>query len=140
MNADELKVLKERAEFFGLDKTEDFKEFEKKYLKASKSIENSDNYGIIKEKNKSAIGIQFFANKGILKQKDHQLEKSIKSWEDHIELHKLKISNPAQYDIGWNSKTDEHKAGLLRHWQHEIDTSEANIKAAHEELERRRKT
>ena len=47
MNADELKVLKERAEFFGLDKTEDFKEFEKKYIEASKSIENSENYGII---------------------------------------------------------------------------------------------
>ena len=47
MNADELKVLKERAEFFGLDKTEDFKDFEKKYLKASKSIENSENYGKI---------------------------------------------------------------------------------------------
>ena len=36
MNEDELKVLKERAEFFGLDNTDDFKDFEKKYLKAAR--------------------------------------------------------------------------------------------------------
>lgn len=32
----ELSTLKERAEFFGLDKTEDFEDFKKKYLKATK--------------------------------------------------------------------------------------------------------
>lgn len=32
----ELATLKERAEFFGLDKTEDFEDFKKKYLKATK--------------------------------------------------------------------------------------------------------
>ena len=32
----ELKTLKERAEYFGLDKTEDFEDFKKKYLKATK--------------------------------------------------------------------------------------------------------
>ena len=32
----ELETLKERAEFFGLDKTEDFEDFKKKYLKATK--------------------------------------------------------------------------------------------------------
>lgn len=34
INADELAVLKERAEYFGLDKTKDFKDFKEKYLKA----------------------------------------------------------------------------------------------------------
>ena len=58
MNEDELKVLKERAEFFGLDKTDDFKDFEKKYLKASKSIENSDNYGIIKGDRSAATAVK----------------------------------------------------------------------------------
>ena len=55
MNEDELNELKKRAEFFGLDKTEDFKDFEKKYLKASKSIENSENYGIIDTGAKGAL-------------------------------------------------------------------------------------
>lgn len=32
----ELETLKERAEFFGLDKTDDFEDFKKKYLKATK--------------------------------------------------------------------------------------------------------
>ena len=42
MDADELQTLKDRAKFFGLDKTEDFKDFKKKYLKAaSEPLENS---------------------------------------------------------------------------------------------------
>ena len=35
LDEDELKTLKNRAKFFGLDKTEDFKDFKKKYLKAT---------------------------------------------------------------------------------------------------------
>lgn len=36
LDEDELKVMQERAEYFGLDKSETFREFEKKYLKALK--------------------------------------------------------------------------------------------------------
>lgn len=36
LDADELKTLKERAEFFELDKSDDFADFEKKYLNATK--------------------------------------------------------------------------------------------------------
>ena len=35
LDDDELETLKERAEFYGLDKTADFEDFKKKYLKAS---------------------------------------------------------------------------------------------------------
>lgn len=35
LNDDELETLKERVEFFGLDKTEDFENFKKRYLKAA---------------------------------------------------------------------------------------------------------
>lgn len=35
LDDDELETLKKRAEFFGLDKTDNFKDFKKKYLKAS---------------------------------------------------------------------------------------------------------
>lgn len=44
LDEEELKTLQERAEFFGLDKTENFEEFKKKYLN---SIENMPESGII---------------------------------------------------------------------------------------------
>ncbi len=46
LDADELKVMQERAEFFGLDKTDSFAEFKEKYLKAT---------GILKKQGKSGI-------------------------------------------------------------------------------------
>ena len=39
LDEDELNTLKERAKFFGLDKTEDFKEYKRKYLKAAEAVE-----------------------------------------------------------------------------------------------------
>lgn len=48
LDADELKTLKERAEYYGLDKTEDFEDFKKKYLivnenRKSKKYFHADN-------------------------------------------------------------------------------------------------
>lgn len=40
LDEDELNTLKERAEFFGLDKTKDFEEFKEKYLKAAEQHED----------------------------------------------------------------------------------------------------
>ena len=39
LDEDELKTLQDRAEYFGLDKTEDFDDFKKKYLKATEETE-----------------------------------------------------------------------------------------------------
>lgn len=47
LDEDELDELKERAAYFGLDKTANFEEFRRKYIPAS--IANSENSGIIKE-------------------------------------------------------------------------------------------
>lgn len=47
LDEDELETLKERAAYFGLDKTENFEEYKKKYLKAAKTIEKSGNSGTI---------------------------------------------------------------------------------------------
>lgn len=44
LDEDELNTLKDRAEYFGLDKTENFEDFSKKYLKA---VENSENGSIM---------------------------------------------------------------------------------------------
>lgn len=44
LDEDELQTLKDRAAYFGLDKTDDFEDFKKKYLKATeKAVENSRN-------------------------------------------------------------------------------------------------
>ena len=51
LDEDELKTLKDRAKFFGLDKTEDFKDFTKKYLSANQYERDT----------LRNVGIQFFA-------------------------------------------------------------------------------
>lgn len=47
LDEDELEALKERAEFFGLDKTENFEDFKKKYLVCSESLDKSAKSDII---------------------------------------------------------------------------------------------
>ena len=96
------------------------------------SIDNSAKSG------KMNVGIQFFANKGITKQSDRQLEKSISSWKANIVRHLEKVKNPEIYDAGWSSKDERQKTGLINHWKKEIRTSENNINDAEAELEKRR--
>ncbi len=56
LDEDELNTLKQRAEYFGLDKADDFEDFKKKYLKAAEKadipLENSGKSGIIKKGNR----------------------------------------------------------------------------------------
>ena len=142
LDEEELKTLQERAKFFGLDKNDDFEDFKEKYLKASrnaeKALENTGNSGIIKEKDTiKGIGIQYFANKGILKQSDAHLKKSIASWAEKITVHQAKIADPRKYDSDWDNKSDAHKAGLIRHWQKEIQNFQNNINEANDELDKR---
>lgn len=51
LDEDELETLKERAEFFDLDKADSFKDFKKKYLKAAQTVENTGKSGIIEAGN-----------------------------------------------------------------------------------------
>lgn len=60
LDDDELKTLKQRAEFFGLDKTKDFDEFKEKYLKAQETLEKAGKSGTMKSEK---TGFQFFASK-----------------------------------------------------------------------------
>lgn len=130
----ELKTLKDRAEFFGIDKTKDFADFKKKYLNSAKTLEKFTKNGTIES---DKIGFQFFANKGIAKQTTKHLEKSVSSWKKNAELHKDKIAHPEKYDADWDSKTDEHKAGLINHWNKELRNFETNIKDAEDEITKR---
>ncbi|MBR1979714.1 phage minor head protein [Candidatus Proelusimicrobium excrementi] len=47
LDEEELETMKERAKFFGLDKTEDFIEYKKKYLKAAETLKNEGKSGKI---------------------------------------------------------------------------------------------
>lgn len=57
LDADELATLKQRAEFFGLDKTESFEDFKKKYMKAAETVENTGKSGIIRYEGKRKLAI-----------------------------------------------------------------------------------
>lgn len=63
LDEDELKTLKERAKFFEIDKKDDFKTFEEKYLKATKALKNQEKRGIMSMVLDLATGEYFnFAN------------------------------------------------------------------------------
>ena len=57
LNEKELETLKERARYFGLDKSEEFEEFKKKYLKAAKTVEKTEKDGIIRYEGKRKLAI-----------------------------------------------------------------------------------
>ncbi len=84
------------------------------------------------------IQIQLFANKNIPTMKSNQLEKSIASWQKKVAEHKEKIKNPHMYYSEWNSFSSRYKAGLVKHWEHEIKTFQNDIDSAKAELERRK--
>ena len=54
LDEDELETLKERAAYYGLDKTKNFDDFKKKYLKAAGDLTNSSNGSIIIKPKKSS--------------------------------------------------------------------------------------
>lgn len=69
LDEDELDELKDRAAYFGLDKTADFEEFRRKYMPAS--IANSENSGIIlaRNLNRKSSNIGAFSNLSVTMQK-----------------------------------------------------------------------
>lgn len=153
LGKEEYQNLQERARSFGLMEEDSkefghekgkvvFSDFIKKYIKASEnekiSLEKTDKSGIIKERDTATgMGIQFFANKTILKQNSKQLKKSLRSWEDRMAEHLMWINEPTLHDEGWDSKTPAHQAGLIKHWKHEVDIFKRNIQEAKNELKKR---
>lgn len=69
LDGDELDELKDRAAYFGLDKTANFEEFRQKYIPAS--IANSENSGIILARNldRKSSNTGVFSNLGVTMQK-----------------------------------------------------------------------
>ena len=129
MDEDELQTLQDRAAYFGIDKSKNFADFKEKYLEITKKADYNNSI--------KGSGIQFFANKGIAKQSDKQLVKSISSWKANIAEHEDKIKNPEKYDKEWDSKTEAQRAGLIKHWKKEVGHFEENVKEAEAEIAKR---
>lgn len=143
LDEDELKQLKERAKFFGLDKEDDFKEYEEKYLKATAEVPhktpekapepliNQGKSGIIK------MNLQMFAEKDLANQKTLSLMKGIASFQEQIREHERKIANPKAYVPDWDNMDERAKQGLLRHWNKEIKNFRESVDNRIAELKRR---
>ena len=84
LNEDELKTLQERANLFGLDKTDDLEDFKKKYLKAAENVElpleNTGKSDIIKVVKASA----FFVGKDDLLYEHAQRIKPLEGYDDFV--------------------------------------------------------
>lgn len=81
--------------------------------------------------------ISKWTNRGISKQSEKSLKRSIESRERQIRHHRKKLQNPSQFDKGWGEKTEQQRTGLLKHWEKEIKNFERNIGQAKTELEKR---
>lgn len=131
LDDDELQTLKDRAKFFGLDKTKNFEDFKKTYLETSKNVEISGKNDIIKVKNVTVDSAKAYqaAKNGVrhggvyrdaLNKSEARLQKSINSHEAQVDIHADKLANPEKYDKNWNSKTQQEKDGLLKKWQKDM--------------------
>ena len=82
LDEDELETLKERAAFFGLDKTEELEEFKKKYIGATRSsgkVGDSDGYSVIDE----VTPFNFLDKIAIKKEVEGFMETYSKAKEEH---------------------------------------------------------
>lgn len=101
-------------------------------------VDKSGKSGIIKPRKQ--VGLQFFANSNIPKMTDAQLNKSIRSWEKKIRLHKEKIANPDKYtqNVDLSKVKPGYMQRTIKHWQAEINAMSADMEEAKIELERRK--
>ncbi len=83
------------------------------------------------------LDLQFFAERGLVKQTERELRAGIRSHRKNIEEHKAYIANPILHDPGFYDKHPEWQKGLLGHWRKEIENSEESIANRIEELQRR---
>ena len=83
------------------------------------------------------FNLQLFAERDLANQTSNQLRKGIRSFKKRIEEHWAKIENPAKYCDDWNSYDNEHREGLIWHWQHEIRNFTRCIDDRIDELKKR---
>ena len=90
LGEDELQTMKDRAEYFGLDKTEDFKNFKDKYLKAAEETERQ--FGVMY--GKDAVDVDFdFINSKEYKDKFSKLTDNQKANEKVLDISKTMLKH-----------------------------------------------
>lgn len=140
LDADELKVMQERAEFFGLDKTDSFAEFKEKYLKAAQTVENTGISGII-EKGKIAIPVKKLTGYALNPQKapdkanafklalgydQSNADELLQNIVDHVDENKLVEKGNSGYGMRYESIMEltgpnGKKANIVTAWIREND-------------------
>jgi len=111
LDADELATLKERANFFGLDKAKDFEDFENKYLKAAESLEKSGKSGIMKVRNSdlpNGLPIKGVPNTTVDKTDDEGQTLQRRLYDEHG------IAQ-ADFDTSDHNRPDVHPTGAHKH-------------------------
>ena len=81
--------------------------------------------------------LQLFAEQSLQNQTSVQLRKGIRTFKKRIDEHFAKLENPEKYCKEWNLYDEEHREGLLWHWQHEIKNFAESIQNRVDELEKR---
>ncbi len=140
LDADELKVMQKRAEFFGLDKTDSFAEFKEKYLKAAQTVENTGISGII-EKGKIAIPVKKLTGYALDPQKapdkanafklalgydQSNADELLQNIVDHVDENKLVEKGNSGYGMRYESIMEltgpnGKKANIVTAWIREND-------------------
>lgn len=77
------------------------------------------------------------SERDIAKQKSSSLRKGIRNLEGKTALHIEKIKDPAKYCDAWDTYNEERKAGLIKHWNYEIQVFQKNIQNRIDELKKR---
>lgn len=101
-----------------------------------KDLKYDSENGKIKQ-NKGFINIQLFAPR-LEEQSPQELEKTIKSHEKIMEIHKDKIKNPEKYCSDWESIDQRKKDGCIEYWEKEIKNHTKLIKKAQELIKERK--
>ena len=83
------------------------------------------------------FNLQLFAEQSLQNQTSVQLRKGIRSLKKDLELHLKKIEHPADYCVDWNLRDERAKAGLIKHWLHEIKNFNESIQNRVDELAKR---
>ena len=84
-----------------------------------------------------SIPLDFFANKGIAKQRTANLRKSIRTLTQRIDEHYEKIAHPERIYKEWYNFPEELKTRIILHWKKEIKNFQRNISECEEELNKR---
>lgn len=135
LDQDELDTLKERAAYFGLDKSKDFEDFKKKYIATVEKVPEVD---IIKKNGDiPKMNLQYFAERDIRNQESSSLKRAIRKYEKRIKEHENKINSPEAYISGWNEMDPRRQEGLKKHWNKEIRNFNQSIQDRLDELKAR---